>query len=528
MKRFRLATSQLRYGSCFHGQGTFRWERLIGACMLVFGLQGCLVGPDFQKPDTVIPPSWDVMTEHGDASRLPVSMDEVPEVSWWRSFQNEELNGLIEQALERNHDMRQAGFRVLEARALAKGAGAGLYPNVSVDGAYTRIRRSESILVAPTSGAPQGFAPPGANFDIWNSAIDLRWELDLWGRIRRSQEAFSAEAFASEMDRRGIVLSLISDVGQAYFRLRELDEQLEIAEHNLLLQQDSLSLIRNRAHAGLISDLDVKRAEILVAQTAAQIPELRRQRGVQRHQLELLTGASPNTLTLAPKPLRTAVVQPIIPIGLPADLLQRRPDIVEVEETLIAANARIGEARAYFFPTVALTGTGGFQTSEFDQWFKWGSRNLSIGPSVTLPIFEGYTNIARLEVAELRYQQLLEQYQQTILNAFREVADVLVALQTREEQITQQRRQVQSAQDARELADIRYRKGLVTYLDVLDAQRTVLEAELALVQTERARLTDMVSLFKAVGGGWQNEQFAQAHRRSEPIQARRIRLESSE
>jgi multidrug efflux system outer membrane protein len=445
------------------------------------------------------------MTLTGDASHLPVSMADVPEVSWWHAFQNEELNGLIEQALEQNHDMRQAGFRILEARALAKGAGAGLYPNVSVDGAYTRNRRSETILVAPTSGAPQGFAPPGANFDIWNAAIDLRWELDLWGRIRRSQEAFFAEAFASEMDRRGIVLSLISDVGQTYFRLRELDEQLEIAEHNLLLQQDSLSIIRNRAQAGLISDLDVKRAEILVAQTAAQIPELRRQRAVQQHQLELLVGGNPDTLAVSSKPLRSVVVQPTIPIGLPADLLQRRPDILEAEETLKAANARIGEARAYFFPAVALTGTGGFLTSEFDEWFKWGSRNVNIGPSVTLPIFEGYTNVARLEVAESRYQQLLEQYQQTILNAFREVADLLVALQTREEQMTHQRRQVQAAQDARDLADIRYRKGLVTYLDVLDAQRTVLEAELTLVQTERVRLTDMIALFKAVGGGWEPE-----------------------
>jgi len=491
-------------GLPMRGTLPFKWL-ILGVVMVAFGLQGCLVGDDYHKPDPSGPANWDVMTLNGDASHLPVSMVDVPEVSWWHAFQNEELNGLIEQALEQNHDMRQAGFRVMEARALAQGAGAGLYPNVSVDGAYTRVRRSETILVAPTSGAPQGFAPPGANFDIWNSAIDLRWELDLWGRIRRSQEAFSAEAFASEMDRRGIVLSLISEVGQSYFRLRELDEQLEIAERNLLLQQDSLSLIRNRAQAGLISDLDVKRAEILVAQTAAQIPELRRQRAIQRHQLELLTGGSPNSLTLSPKPLRSIVVQPIIPIGLPAELLQRRPDILEVEETLKAANARIGEARAYFFPTVALTGAGGFQTSEFNQWFKWGSRNLSIGPSVTLPIFEGYTNIARLEVAESRYQQLLEQYRQTILNAFREVADLLVALQTREEQMTHQRRQVQAAQDARDLADIRYRKGLVTYLDVLDAQRTVLEAELALVQTERVRLTDMVALFKAVGGGWEPE-----------------------
>jgi NodT family efflux transporter outer membrane factor (OMF) lipoprotein len=491
---------------CPQTRRTGNWKQFVGAVMIAVGLQSCLVGPDYQQPDPAAgPPNWDGMTLYGDVARLPVSMADVPEVSWWHAFQNEELNDLIDRALEQNHDVRQAGFRVMEARALAKGAGAGLYPHVSVDGAYTRIRRSETIFAAPTSGAPEGFAPPGETFDIFNSAIDLRWELDLWGRIRRSQEAFSAEAFASEMDRRGIVLSLISDVGHAYFRLRELDEQLHIADRNLLLQQDSLSLIRNRAQAGLISDLDVKRAEFLVAQTAAHIPELRRQRVLQQHQLELLTGSSPNSLTFSPKPLRTVVVQPIIPIGLPADLLQRRPDILEVEEILKAANARIGEARAYFFPTVVLTGAGGFQTSEFDQWFKWGSRNLSVGPSVSLPIFQGYTNVARLEVAESRYEQLLEQYQQTILNAFREVADLLVALQTREEQLAHQRRQVEAAQDAQDLADIRYRKGLVTYLDVLDAQRTVLEAELLLVQTERIRLTDMVALFKAVGGGWEPE-----------------------
>jgi len=485
------------------------WYRL-PLVVLLASLQACLLGPDYQMPDSRVPQNWNSMTMAGDTSALSVSVGSVPEVLWWQVFQNEELNHLIEQALEHNHDLRQAGFRVLEARALAQGAGAGLYPNVSVDGNYTRIRRSETILAAPTGGSAQGFAPPGAKFNLWNAALDLRWELDLWGRIRRSQEAFSAEAFASEMNRRGIALALISDVGQGYFRLRELDEQLEIAKHNLALQQDSLSIIQTRADAGLVSDLDVKQAEILASETAAQVPELRRLRAVQQHHLEWLTGVQPNSLALEPKPLRAVMVQPSIPIGLPADLLQRRPDIVEVEENLKAANARIGEARAYFFPTVALTGTGGFQTSEFDQWFKWASRNLSVGPSVSLPIFEGYTNIARLEVAESRYQQLLEQYRGTILNAFREVADVLTALQTRREQLVHQQQRVQSSHEAHELAEIRYRQGLVTYLDVLVAQRTVLSAELQLVQTERARLTDMVTLFKAIGGGWEQEHLAQA------------------
>lgn len=485
-------------------------KRPVVMMFLILCLPGCLVGPDYQQPDLNVPEDWNGMTLEGSSSQLPITVGQVPEAEWWRMFANDELNGLIEQALDRNHDLRKAVFRVLEARAIAYGAGAGLYPNLSLNGDYSRVRRSETILVAPTGGAPQGFAPPGANFDIWNAGIDLRWELDLWGRIRRGQEAFSAEALGSEMNRRGLLLSLAGEVGQSYFRLRELDEQIEIAERNLALQQDSLSIIRSRAQAGLVSDLDVKREETLVAQTASQVPEFRRQRAVQQHQLEVLTGANPGTLMLSTKPLRSVVVQPTIPVGLPSDLLQRRPDILEVEETLKAANARIGEARAYFFPTVSITGTGGFLTSEFDQWFKWGSRNMTIGPSVTLPIFEGYTNLARVEVAENRYQQMLEDYHQTILNAFREVADVLVALQTRKEQLASQRQQVAAARESLELADIRYRKGLVTYIDVIDAQRIVLAAELGVVQTERAHLTDMVSLFKAVGGGWSNEHLAQA------------------
>jgi NodT family efflux transporter outer membrane factor (OMF) lipoprotein len=481
----------------------------------IFLMTGCLLGPDYHTPDLEVPKDWGGGSLAGDSSHLTVSMDKVPEVSWWEGFQNDELNQLIEQALERNHDVREASYRVLEGRALALAAGAGLYPEVDLEGSYTRIRRSENILAGPTDASPEGlgakgFAPPGSSFDLWTASMDLRWEIDMWGRIRRNMEAASAEAVAVEMDRRGVILALISDVGQAYFRLRELDEQIEIAEKNLALQNDSLSIISHRAQAGLVSDLDVKRAEVLAFQTAALIPDLQRQRAAQQHQLEVLTGHNPNTRRLAPRPLRKVLVQPTIPVGLPSELLQRRPDIVKVEETLKAANARIGEARAYFFPTIAITGTGGFRTSEFDQWFKWASRAFSIGPSITLPIFEGYTNVARLEIAESRYHQMLEQYHQTILNAFREVADLLVALQARGAQLSSQHQEVNAAQEARELADIRYRKGLVTYLDVLDAERTVLQAELTLVQTERARLTDMVALFKAVGGGWENEQQLEA------------------
>ena len=477
-------------------------------CLLTFNLSGCLLGPDYQQPDIDVPEAWQSVAIPGAEASSPLSSAALPDVNWWERFNNEELSSLISLALRKSHDIKEASLRVLEGRALTTASGAGLYPQVNVNGSYSRNRRSETILVNPTGGSPEGFAPPGANFDVWNALLDLRWELDLWGRIRRGMEAVEADADALEMERRGIVLSLISDVGDSYFRLRELDEQIEIAEKNLALRQDSFNLLKNRAEAGLISDLDVKRAEMLVAESAVQIPELHRQRIVRAHHLEVLTGSNPNTLVFSRRSLGKVLSQPMIPVGLPSDLLTRRPDIVQVEQMLIAANARIGEARAYFFPSLSITGNGGFQSSEFDQWFNWASRSMSIGPSMTLPIFLGKTNVARLEIAEVRYEQMLQRYHQTILNAFREVSDLLVALQTRREQLQHQGIQVAAAKEAHELAEIRYQKGLVTYLDVLDAQRSVLNAEQSLVATKRARLTEIVALYKAVGGGWAEETLA--------------------
>jgi NodT family efflux transporter outer membrane factor (OMF) lipoprotein len=332
--------------------------------------------------------------------------------------------------------------------------------------------------------------------------MDLRWELDFWGRIRRGEEAALAEVGANEQDARAVALSLIGDLGQSYFRIRELDEQLEIARRTLAVRQESLEIIKKRAAAGLASDLDVARTDVLVAEAAGSIPDLTRSRALELHRLEVLTGSAPGSLALSEKPLNAAVTHPEIPVGLPSQLLERRPDILQSEATLIAANARIGQARAYFFPTLSITGQGGIQSAEFANWFSGNSWNYSIGPSITLPIFLGGTNVARLDQVESRYRQMLESYQQTILQAFREVADLLVSLHTRAEQLARQREQLTAAQSAVTLATVRYRKGLVNYLDVLDAQRSVLAAETQVVLTERARLTDMVSLFKALGGGW--------------------------
>jgi len=479
----------------------------LGVFFNILLLAGCVQGQDYRKPDIPVPPAWDQMAG-GQPAGVTVSTEKLPEARWWQEFRNEELNGLIEKALQNNHDVRRTASRVLEGRATLLAAGAGLYPQVNVSASYSRIEISPNTLAglalaSPQRIGPQVFATPGTGFNLYNTAADLRWELDLWGRIRRGLEAASAEAVALEEDHRAVALSLISDLGQAYFRLRELDEQVAIAEKNLALRKDSLGIIQSRAAVGLASELDVKRAEVLVAESAAQIPELQRLRAIELHRIEVLTGSQPGSLALDAKPLRTVVVQPEIPVGLPSQLLERRPDILQAERTLIAANARIGEARAYFFPSLSITGQGGLQTVDFNNWFTSNSRSYSIGPSITLPIFLGGTNVARLDAAEARYEQMLESYQQTILNAFREVADLLVSIRARTEQRDRQREQVTAARTALELAQVRYREGLVNYLDVLEAERTVLNAETLLVQTERARLTDMVSLFKALGGGWE-------------------------
>ena len=470
--------------------------------ILLLSVSGCLVGPDYERPEVEVPTEWKAL-DSADPERGPRMVTEIlPEAEWWEAFENDELSWFIGMALRKNHNVREAAFRVLEGRANIVSSGASLYPQFNMNGSWTEVGLSRTLFPGETENGEPKFPLAGSTFGVGRAVIDLSWELDLWGRIRRGVEAASADMDALEMDRRAVALSLISEVGQTYFRIREFDEQIEIAEKNLRIRQDSLDIISSRAEAGLASDLDVRRAEVLVAETSAGIPELERLRAIEIHRLEVLTGAPPDSIPFFPKPLREVVRQPAIPVGLPSDLLTRRPDILQVEQTLIAANARIGEARAHFFPTVSITGSGGFTTTEFAQWFDWRSRSFNFGPSVTLPIFLGGSNEARLEAAEAKYHQMLEKYQQTILVAFQEVADLLVALQTRNRQLDSQRKQVKAAELARELAEIRYREGLVTYLDVLEAQRSVLNAELSLVQTERARLTEMVGLFKAVGGGW--------------------------
>lgn len=480
----------------------------VAALSLLIADQGCVMGENYRRPAMPSMPTWEAMVDGETNTTIRLDPTAEPTIDWWRAFGNEELNRLIEQALQDNHDVRRAAYRVMEARAVMVSSRAGLFPQLSGVGSVADIQISKNTLAGlglavPRPGATsQNFASPGKQYTLYNTAMDLSWELDLWGRIRRGLEAATADAEALNHDRRGIILTMLGDLGTAYFELRHLDELLDLTERTLRTRRDSLAIITSRYQAGLATELDVKRMEELVESVAGQIPEYRRLRAAASHHIASLLGGVPGTVTLPHQPLRAVVAQPMIPMGLPSQILERRPDILEAERSLASANAHIGEARAYFFPMFVITGAGGFQSVQFSNWLTNPSHTYNIGPSVTLPIFMGGTNVARLENAEARYQELLEQYRQTILNAFREVADLLVAVRTRAEQQEHQQKQVTAAREARRLAEHRYLGGVADYLDVLEAERDILSAETTLVQTHYARLTDLVMLFKALGGGW--------------------------
>jgi len=486
----------------------FRLASAVSLSLLIAG-QGCMMGENYRRPATPSVTTWEVMVDGETNTTIRLDPSTEPTVDWWRLFGSDELDRLIDEALQRNHDVRRAAYRVMEARAVMVSSRAGLFPQLTAVGSRADIQISKNTLAGlglATTTRPgttsQNFASPGKHYTLYNTAMDLSWELDLWGRIRRGFEAATADAEALDHDRRGVILTMLGDLGTAYFELRHIDELIDLTERTLRTRRDSLAIITNRYQAGLATELDVKRMEELVESVAAQIPECRRLRAAAAHHIAALVGSEPGGVTLPLKPLGAIVTQPTIPVGLPSQILERRPDILEAERNLASANAHIGEARAYFFPAFFITGAGGFQSVQLSNWLTNPSHTYNIGPSVTLPIFMGGTNVARLENAEARYQELLEQYRQTILNAFREVADLLVAVRTRAEQQEHQQKQVAAAREARRLAEHRYLGGVADYLDVLEAEREILSAETTLVQTQYMRLSDLVMLFKALGGGW--------------------------
>jgi NodT family efflux transporter outer membrane factor (OMF) lipoprotein len=491
--------------------------RLRGAlAVLAAFTAGCAVGPDYERPDFERPavmPAIAAVTSEETGFHMT---DKEPWERWWEVFHDPQLERLVGEARGNNQDLRAAVARVHAARAVMHETFAPLLPTIGATGQYTYQKQSQNaILLSPGTGSvtgtpttgTSGLAPvqaasiSGSPFQLWAGTGDLTYELDLWGRIRRNFESAKADTMSFEEDRKSIEITVMADVAQTYFDLGEADADLTIAQEAVVLRDKTLALVRGRFDAGLAAELELRRAEGELATAEADVPEAERQRAVAEHRLAILIGRMPD-LSFAGRPPASFDLPPEVPVGIPARLLERRPDIRSAEEHLHAANARIGEAIAHFFPTVTIVGRAGYASLSFSSVAQGPAQLWSIGPSIRIPIFEGGQTYYRVIETEARTDEATANYYKAILNAFGEVADSIVGIGAHARVRDRQHEAVVAQERAVGLATIEYDQGLTNYLNVLDAQRSLLTARQALVRAQRLVLYDLVQLQKALGGGW--------------------------
>ncbi|MET0151324.1 MAG: efflux transporter outer membrane subunit [Candidatus Binatia bacterium] len=453
-------------------------------------LAGCELGPNYLRPALPLPQSWRSPAPQAEPASLA-------NLSWWELFRDEELRGLVGAALEANKDLQIAVSRVDQARARVGLARSDQFPRIDGRGEFLRQRTSEEGTFPPPAGREET--------DLFALSGDAAFELDVWGRLRRASEAARAELLASEATRHTVVLTLVADVASTYLELRERDLELEITRSTASARRQSLGIVRDRFEAGLTSALDLGQAETDVASTEALIPDLERQVTQTENRLSILLGRYPGEIRRG-SPLSGQVFPPEIPAGLPSALLERRPDIRQAEEDLVAANARIGVAKAAFFPQITLTGAFGSESIALSDLFTGPARTWQFGPRVTVPIFNAGRNRANLELAEAEEQEALIRYEQAVQQAFREAEDALVAHRKTREALVARREAVRASRETLNVAESRYASGLTTYLNVLDTQRTQLAAEIAESQTLLSQLVAVVQVYRALGGGWDTEE----------------------
>ena len=453
-------------------------------------LAGCAaVGPDYQRPTVDLPLAYPVPEAAGAATTI--------DAAWWKLYGDPALERLVASTLERNADIRLAVARIEESDANLREAGANFLPEIDLGAAGSRSAVS-------TTGA----VPVPSTFPVMRNNVRLTastsFELDFWGRLRRALEAARAQALGTRYAKDVVALSLAGLTAQTYFALRSLDTQIALTSETLAVREEYLDMVRRRAAGGIASDLDVNQAVAARADAASQLKDLQRQRALVEHQLSTLAGkldlALPQSATLLALP-----VPPVPPPGLPSALLDRRPDVRQAEQQLVSANAQIGVAKAAMLPTISLTGSYGGESRALSTLLDSGSSIWSLGFGLTLPIFDWGRLAARADAAEARARQSLAGYQKAIETAFREVADGLtnLAQTTATEEDLQVR--ATAAGNVLRLARARYEAGYSAYLEVLDAQRTANDAELAVVRNRQSRLSASVDLMKALGGGWSAE-----------------------
>ena len=477
----------------------------LSSLMAVFSfllLAGCAVGPIFKRPQVSVPKQWTVAPARGTSAKPPQTEE------WWSSFQDPELNSLIERAVDRNLDLKLALERVQETRAARGIARSGYFPSIDANASATRLRGGINqgvIRAVPSSANPNArpslISPFETNSFQGNLAIS--WELDVFGGIRRGVQAATADVAAAEANRRDVFVILLGDVGRVYAKLRGFQRRLEIANKNIKTQQETLDLTAVRAKAGLATELDVSRAAAQLESTRAVVPTLLGAIDVSIHRLSVLLGEEPGALRSElekASPIPSA--GPAVQVGLPSDLLKRRPDIRRAEAQLAAATARIGEAKADLFPRFVLTGTAGRQATQLHDLTLGAGNFFSVGPGISLPLFTGGRIRSNISVQTSRQRAALIGYRSAVLNSLEEVQNALVNYSQEQERRDRLNQAVQQSQLAVDLATEQYRAGLVDFLSVLEAQRELYANEDQLVQSQTSVTTNLVALYRALGGGW--------------------------
>lgn len=461
-------------------------------------LAGCAVGPDFHRPRVAVPSAWQGLSDNATLTQPSITTGQPAQlVAWWQNFDDPILTSLVERAIASNLDLRQAEARIRQARASRGIAVSGLFPEIDASAGYTRSRSSNTSSGSST-------ALPAR--DLFQVGLDASWELDIFGGTRRSVEAAQANLQAAVEDRRDVLISLVAEVGVNYVSLRGFQQQILIARHNLETQKHTAAITNKRFEAGFVSRLDAANANALVATTESQIPLLESAAQAAIYSLSVLLGLQPATLAeelISVQPIPTT--PPEIPAGLPSDLIRRRPDIRRAEAGLHASTASIGVAVADLFPKFSLTGSFGSLSTDLGSLSNWSSRYWSYGPTVTWPIFTAGRIRWNIELQKAIREEDLAAYEQTILTALKDVETALVAYAKDQERIRSLGVAVENNRSAVDLSTRLYVAGKSDFLNVLIAQRSLNTSEEALVQSTRTLATDLIALYKALGGGWEEE-----------------------
>ena len=479
-------------------------------------LSGCTVGPDYVTPKMAMPAAFaektvtsaspvdsTIATASAAASSASTAASPSSHDAWWENFGDPLLDQLNDEALQSAPDLAEAEARVLEARALRGIAGAAQYPELDTGAGYNRTRGSANVPI----GVPPGGLGPGINGNLWQAGFDASWEIDVFGGTRRTIESANA-TYQAAVDTRGdVVLTLVAEIARNYIELRGAQRRLAVAQDNLAIQQDALTLTRSQFDAGLASRLDVLRAQAQVADTEAAIPAFETDQRAAIYRIGALVGRPPEDLLAAldaPQPIPAPVAD--VPVGLPSDLLERRPDIRAAERRLAAANARIGVAQADLYPHFSLTGVAGLESLNASSFLTAPSRYFSIGPGITWLIFDAGKVRFTIQAEQARTDAAAAAYRRTVLEALRDVETALVSYgqsRVRRERLASE---AAAERDAVSVATRLYRQGLADFLAVLDAERSLYAADDKLAQTDRDSALALVTLYKSLGGGWQISQ----------------------